>query len=868
MKSKNGQRGTALSFLDVVHGGLCRVTNPDEDRVSVLLEDAKISQALRLGDILHIRLTETASPARGMRRLEFPKELKFAQVEAALCLERGFLEVLYDYDFQKVSVHMPLSSQLSALRKTLWWPESDFVKNAKYRTAYPMAAFLKNDLPPAPCPSYSKGGVATYGDRLLFEGPMKRFLKARINSHTTRNARLMMGILQGVKRAAAVVGPSFVLGTMLSHKAALSKAEVSDVERDPIHHGYHARFWEEFKSRAPRVCEPSGSASIESPRSCGGGRGFLQRLYAGCQSITGAKGTPLRHENTNSLFGEFPWLAPLPPQEQSSRKPDLPMMKEELELMYESRPGKVHEVRVLPFFRSFAEEVRFTRAETDAVASARINCLRPGRVPLKVGPSPSTIPPPEAVMARVAAILEPLKCRLITKGEAIPYHLAKSCQKDMWSHLQQFPQLSLTGCPLMEHDLHLLLQRTRKIGLTHFRMWVSGDYSAATDKIRLSFTRSAFESMLARSHYGAETKAILRSVIYEHQVSYPKEMVELAKKKGQDLSPFLQVNGQLMGSPLSFPILCCVNLCCYWMTLEQYLGHEVLMSDLPVLVNGDDILFMADDEFYGLWKSNVRTAGFELSQGKNYIHPEFLMVNSQGFLHKRSNGRDVFEPVDYLNVGLLTGQSKLAGRADQRLAPIWDYYNPVIRGAMDPVRAHRRFMHYHREAIDKFTLHGEYSLFIHQAFGGLGFFAHPQVVRFQRFTPFQRKFGNFLRETLRQEVDGEFSMPSLFRGIVNPPVKLAPALRRYHFGHYKTRPLLEPRRAGEVEVMNPEIALGLSAATNVWPTDSAEIPTVRPPDKGVKRDFRSRVCRDDHLSKLLEIDFLFVEDKSRVCGEE
>lgn len=45
---------------------------------------------------------------------------------------------------------------------------------------------------------------------------------------------------------------------------------------------------------------------------------------------------------------------------------------------------------------------------------------------------------------------------------------------------------------------------------------------------------------------------------------------------------------------------------------------------MPVRVNGDDILFKCDEEFYyGFWKPAVAAIGFTLSPGKNYVSDAF-----------------------------------------------------------------------------------------------------------------------------------------------------------------------------------------------------------------------------------------------------
>jgi hypothetical protein len=265
-------------------------------------------------------------------------------------------------------------------------------------------------------------------------------------------------------------------------------------------------------------------------------------------------------------------------------------------------------------------------------------------------------------------------------------------------------------------------------------------------------TKAAFEASLRMGLFEARPKVldVLRSVLYEQEVHYPP-------KSG--LTPVMQTTGQLMGSTLSFPILCVVNLTAYWRALERYLGKDIDVRDLPVLVNGDDILFRADDDLYDLWQKEIRDVGFELSLGKNYIHPEYLTVNSQ--LYSSKGGE--LHPLGCLNAGLLTGQSKITGRETARTAPIWDYYNEVVHNAVNPERAHKRFMHYHSSTIkelstlktrnpswqegsnsEKKYISTTYNLFLPFERGGLGFIPYPGMK--VRLTSFQRRYAAYLEK--------------------------------------------------------------------------------------------------------------------------
>lgn len=201
---------------------------------------------------------------------------------------------------------------------------------------------------------------------------------------------------------------------------------------------------------------------------------------------------------------------------------------------------------------------------------------------------------------------------------------------------------------------------------------------------------------------------ICRRVLYEQRLHYAD---------GLTCEPFdvLQTNGQLMGSVLSFPILCAINFACKWIADELYYGRRIGIHQVDCLVNGDDIGFLSNNEHYSIWQRVITQAGFELSIGKNYIHRRFFTINSM----LCDMDRKCIVP--FFNVGLLTGQSKLTGRDEARTLPSWDWYNECVHAAMNPLRASRRFLHYHAPWIRRMTENGRLNLFISHSFGGLGF---------------------------------------------------------------------------------------------------------------------------------------------------
>jgi hypothetical protein len=207
-----------------------------------------------------------------------------------------------------------------------------------------------------------------------------------------------------------------------------------------------------------------------------------------------------------------------------------------------------------------------------------------------------------------------------------------------------------------------------------------------------------------------------------------------------------------MGSILSFPILCLANLICYKLALEEFInlgntGTKVTVSvfDLPVLVNGDDIYFRTNTELYRIWLKYIGIAGFQLSVGKNYVHPDTFTINSQCFHYNKS--LDIITEQTYLNVGLLIGQSKSGTTGD--VLPVWDLYNKVLLGANDKIHAHNRFLYYHKNTLSDVSKRGFYNFFLPKILGGLGMMRlHSDIA--VEITSRQRQLATFLHNQITE----------------------------------------------------------------------------------------------------------------------
>jgi hypothetical protein len=341
----------------------------------------------------------------------------------------------------------------------------------------------------------------------------------------------------------------------------------------------------------------------------------------------------------------------------------------------------------------------------------------------------------EVCEAKVYSICEPMKIRNITAGNALPYTLAKGMQKYMHSSLKKYSQFSLIGKSLDQFTVHELLGSRRKYDLI-----ASGDFSAATDNIKIELTKLTFEAILNTmvSRHGMTNRHadILRRVLYEHKIHYSLD---------SGLEPVEQQNGQLMGSVLSFPILCIINLITYWISVCPWVTD---FKKLGVLVNGDDIMFNTDNYGYQNWLNTLHEAGLTPSPGKNFFHKKFGTVNSALFYRKGYKT----EYVPFYNVGMIIGQSKVARVEEGRHKPIHCLHQNAMHGALNPISANLRFCEYNREElISASQLYDGTQLnwYVPRTLGGLGM-KLPAGVEFRsQYSPLKKGHYITLSDTQR-----------------------------------------------------------------------------------------------------------------------
>jgi hypothetical protein len=245
----------------------------------------------------------------------------------------------------------------------------------------------------------------------------------------------------------------------------------------------------------------------------------------------------------------------------------------------------------------------------------------------------------------VVALQEPFKVRTITISDGPATAVGSSLQMVWHRTMRQLPQFSLIGGTAVA-------DASSFFSFDDDRSFVSGDYSAATDRLSALASRAVYRGLTEHLALPEEVARRLETGLFESELDYSRTLEQFKTKippvlmDSIPLPPLTkQRNGQLMGNILSFPILCLVNLSgylrlCY--DTPDHPFHQVAragvergfytlreLSQLPVLINGDDILFKATSAEYSHWRSIIGQLGLKLSMGKNYFSKRFFTLNSE-----------------------------------------------------------------------------------------------------------------------------------------------------------------------------------------------------------------------------------------------
>jgi len=547
---------------------------------------------------------------RGMRVRRTPA-LTLSDRTSALV--RGLLIILQMHGAsEKVTREMEIQihSYLDNLENEKVW-----LKHAKHMLCFPLSDYLRNERPKSPGTVFEPTGV------------FRRWWRNRIHVFSVKNTHLWYSWFQA-KRCSAPVSEEFVRATYVEHLAKLSKEDDGDLES--IEKIFSDKT---FKKVLERV-RTSVNSNLRIDNDWGTSKKFTD--YSASSSAC--------FEATRSMGGQHKCLLDL--AEMGENLDDELVRMDFHPVVYGRKRlyNKVVETRRISGFESW-------RDLEEKALNYHKNLLK----------------------CEIQAVLEPMKVRVISKGEALPYYTCRPLQKVMHSCLREMPCFRLIGKPLCPTDIVDLTECARADW-----KWLSVDYSAATDGLSWRYSGRILRYIIQDLPTSLQERAL--QVLGPHELFYPVDKDEdredgvpcdvftdsegveqYVPKKREHLGT--QRNGQLMGSILSFPILCLANLGVYLSVNKDLHYHWSDEQRLKhVLVNGDDMVYAAPAEMFKQHSDLAGRVGLEMSVGKAYVHDTYLNVNSTSIhcdLKALQTKKCCPWQIDYLNVGLFFGTRKV-----------------------------------------------------------------------------------------------------------------------------------------------------------------------------------------------------------------
>jgi len=330
---------------------------------------------------------------------------------------------------------------------------------------------------------------------------------------------------------------------------------------------------------------------------------------------------------------------------------------------------------------------------------------------------------------------EALKVRTITKCPGILMYVLKPLQAWMAKVLRRHDVFRLTGEPVTVQ----LIDQVFRDPLKDDEAYMSGDYSAATDNLFREFSEVVAEevSLFFDGDFWGDLVLDLAALFRRGLTGFkfctnlddPSEGVDY--RSADYAAEFEQQDGQLMGSVVSFPVLCLINasLCRYSMEIGRNTIYS--LSRCPLLINGDDCLFVTTERGHQAWKGLGPLHGLSPSIGKYYYTRLFAQVNSRTFIRgeKYLYGFEVlnWRQISFIPWGLVKGKKRSEVRGTQNDSEIslirnaGDCYTALMNEAPQCLRLklHNLFTRNLKDACQNLGL-SNIPWYLPKWFGGLG----------------------------------------------------------------------------------------------------------------------------------------------------
>jgi hypothetical protein len=568
--------------------------------------------------------------------------------------------------------------------------ESVWLKRGKYLLSYPFALYLRNEVPEVPDLDFKPAGA------------LRKWMKCHLLNFNRKNTHLWFSWMQA-KRSCLPASEEMIDLTYNKHFATLTREDdgdsktIEEIFSDPhfIEHldcvraGVMSYFLKDSRGFTDRTA--SLSASFEHSRARDGSFGSLKEISLGRESNV--------HDALSSTITELRAMTYTPTL--------LTRDRVRCNVVMETRSeGTIEEEE------DWRSGLVFSRTQL----KKRI------------------------LGAKIQGIVEPMKVRVISKGPALEYYACKPLQEAMHSTMRKMDAYRLIGRPLSPTDIMDLDDVAIDKGLRGDEEWASVDYSAATDGLSWKYSGRIFEYVI--QDLSPAMKSLALDVLGPHELFYPRSDRRGYEKKARGIMR----RGQLMGSILSFPILCLANMGLYLRVTRKYhegWTYQERMSS--VLVNGDDQLYLAPLSVFYEHIDIGKKIGLEMTVGKAYHHKSYTNVNSTCVV--LPIGGSCPREIPFLNTGLYFGQQKVMAvegsdvksdldSADSSSelevavveAPIIPLLEETLRGSLPgrqcTLLASWLALHADRVRNETaaWTKHGKFSrnLFVPKCFGGMG----------------------------------------------------------------------------------------------------------------------------------------------------
>jgi len=321
----------------------------------------------------------------------------------------------------------------------------------------------------------------------------------------------------------------------------------------------------------------------------------------------------------------------------------------------------------------------------------------------------------EPCKVQLVGLSEALKVRVISKGPPLTYFALKPVQKFLHTILRRHPIFKFIGVPANESDLiETFFQKPGK--------FLSVDYSSATDMLNPKLSRACANQICKDIELPEDLRQLFLKALTGHTIIKPGS----SKSVVPDESP--QLWGQLMGSIVSFPILCVVNAAVCRMSMEVGLGKPCSLDQIPLLINGDDALLRCDNSVMHAWKNLSHLAGLEPSVGKVYFSDSYMNINSTSYSFTEDEESQSITEHKYVNMGLVKGLSRSEGLIGKKSAvetvdslfdsTIGSRHRDLMKSCPSKIRltAHIQFIRNHWTILRNLRV----PWYIPESLGGLG----------------------------------------------------------------------------------------------------------------------------------------------------